>query len=88
MSRLTTRVDRLVRRYSDQQEGARCPLCRSWPSARILTIGVDGTESWADPTAPEACTACGWSPLVVTVIEVKDWESVSKRQASWPDRSS
>jgi hypothetical protein len=87
MSRLTTRVDRLVRRYSDQQEGARCSLCRSWPTARILMIDVDGAESWADSAVPEACAACGWVPLVVEVVEVMDWESVSKRQVAWADRS-
>ena len=78
MSRLTTRVDRLVRRSADRQQGARCSLCRSWPNVRVLEIDIYGTETLVDPTIPERCAACGWSPTVVRIIEVRDWERVGK----------
>jgi len=55
-----------------------CSLCRPWPNARILEIDVDGVETWSDPTTPERCPTCGWSPIVVRVIEVMDWRSVGK----------
>jgi hypothetical protein len=78
MSRLRSRVDRLVRHYASRQQGARCSLCRPWPNARILEVDVNGTETWADPSIPERCPTCGWCPIVVQVIEVMDWRSVGK----------
>jgi DNA-directed RNA polymerase subunit RPC12/RpoP len=78
MSRLGTRLARLEKVHSVRLEGARCPLCRSWPKARILYIDGDGHRTWQTPDVPEACPHCGWRPIVVEVVEVKDWESVGR----------
>lgn len=78
MSVLTKRIDRLTQRLSSRQQGARCSLCRVWPNARILNVDVNGIETWSDPSIPERCSACGWCPIVVEVVEVEDWRSVGK----------
>jgi hypothetical protein len=78
MSRLGARVARLEQRSRQRLERRRCSLCRPWPKARVVEIGVEGAATWLTPDVPEQCPDCGWRPIVVQLIEVEDWERVGK----------
>jgi ssDNA-binding Zn-finger/Zn-ribbon topoisomerase 1 len=78
MSNLKDRLGRLERTSSERLKGVRCPNCREWPPARILETDIEGNQSWADPDVPESCPHCGWTPVVVEIVEVADWGSVGR----------
>jgi hypothetical protein len=69
---------RLKQAQAKCRQRTRCAACRDWPPARILTIDADGVETWQDPDLPEACLRCGWAPVVVEIVEVREWERVGQ----------
>ena len=79
MSSLNGRLTRLERESTQRLQGVRCATCRDWPRARILETDTDGHQSWADPDVPTSCPHCGWTPIIVEIREVDDWESVGRR---------
>jgi hypothetical protein len=78
VSNLKNRLSRLESKSRRRLQGVRCANCRDWPRARILEIDADGNQSWADPMMPASCPQCGWTPVVVEIVEVSDWGSVGR----------
>jgi hypothetical protein len=78
VSSLKHRLDRLERESAERFKGERCGTCREWPRARVLKIDTDGNQSWADPTMAASCPHCGWSPVVVAIREVAEWDEVAR----------
>ena len=78
MRSLNARLARLERAQAKSVKRTRCADCRDWPDARIHNIDTDGVETWQDPDMPTSCPTCGWTPELVTIQEVKDWERVGK----------
>ena len=77
MRTLKNRLAQLEHAHATQLRKIRCANCRDWPPVRILEIDVSGSQSWTDPDAP-AAPRCGWRPVVVQIIEVEDWRTVSR----------
>ena len=78
MSSLTSRLGRLEHASTERLKGVRCANCRDWPPARVLEIDTEGNQSWADPDVPASCPHCGWTPIVVEIREVADWDQVAR----------
>ena len=78
MRSLKDRLGRLERESAGHLKGVRCANCRDWPRARILKIDTDGNESWAEPVVPQSCPQCRWTPVVVAIREVADWDQVAR----------
>lgn len=78
MSSLKNRLGRLERESTQRLKGVRCANCRDWPRARILEIDTDGNQSWAAPVVPQSCPQCGWTPVIVEIREVADWDQVAR----------
>ena len=78
MSSLKDRLGRLERESAERFKGVRCGNCRDWPRARILKIDTDGNQTWSEPVVPASCPQCGWTPVVVEIREVADWDQVAR----------
>jgi hypothetical protein len=78
MSGLKHRLGRLERESAERHKGMRCGTCRDWPRARILQVDIHGNESWAHATIPASCPGCRWTPIIVEIREVAEWEQVAR----------
>ena len=72
------RMAQLGQAHHPELRRTRCAQPRDWPATRTVEIDTEGHETWKNPEVPGGCPRCGRLPFLVGVLEVEDWQWVSR----------